>query len=301
MYKCGNIDGDLVAFRCAASTALSISHMDLANLSVEEIQKLMYPDETQEIAILRADVLMRELLQSTQVDEFNCFLSGRNNFRKKVYPEYKANRKDKTPPRWLQQCREYLIKEWNATVSDGCEADDLLGIAQHNEDTICISLDKDLLMVPGWHFNWLHNEESYTTPLDGLRTFYKQMMIGDKADNIIGVTGIGKVKAAKLIDHLESEQDMLDVVYNEYKDNAVRFLQNAMCLWIMQKENETWVNRNTDLILPSQLQHEVETMLSSMSFMMEGTLMEPTMNPAKISGIHVNGIIPESMEAVLVP
>jgi len=152
----GLIDGDLVAFRCAASVE---------------------PNGEEEIAVLRCDRLMMELLHSTSSDAYNCFLTGSNNFRRKVNPEYKANRKDKEPPRFLQQCREFLIKEWNAQVSDGCEADDLLGIYQQKEDTKIISLDKDLLMVPGWHYNWLHSDTTFTTPLDGLRKFYKQMML----------------------------------------------------------------------------------------------------------------------------
>ena len=159
----GNIDGDLIAFRCSASVGL---------------------EGEEEIAILRTDKLMRDLLYNTESTSYNCYLSGRNNFRKKVNPEYKANRKDKEPPRWLQSCREYLIKEWNAVVSEGCEADDLLGINQHNTDSVCISLDKDLLMITGWHFRWLDNEKIFVTPDQGLKTFYKQMMIGDKSDNI---------------------------------------------------------------------------------------------------------------------
>ena len=56
-------------------------------------------------------------------------------------------------------------------------------------------------MIPGWHFNWLQNEKSYVTPLGGIQHFYKQMLIGDKTDNIFGVTGIGPVKDVKIFFH----------------------------------------------------------------------------------------------------
>jgi hypothetical protein len=261
------IDADLVAFRCAASVE---------------------PHGEEEVALLRADKLMRDLLVNTDSESYIAFLTGANNFRKKVNTEYKANRKDKEPPRWLQACRGFLVSDWNAIISDGCEADDLLGIAQ-TEDTRIASLDKDLKMIPGNHFNWLHNEYSYVSELEGIKHFYKQMLIGDKSDNIFGVMGLGPVKASKYIDHLTDEQEMLDIVYHLYLEDAGRFLMNAQCLWIMQQEGETWLHRKTDLILPSQLQQEVETMLGSMTFSTVGTSMEPTMTPLMTSGILVSG------------
>ena len=72
----GLIDGDLVAFRCSASVG---------------------DQGEEEIAVLRTDRLMQELLHSTQVDRYSCFISGGGNFRKKINPEYKANRKEANP------------------------------------------------------------------------------------------------------------------------------------------------------------------------------------------------------------
>ena len=264
----GNLDGDLIAFRCSASVGL---------------------EGEEEIAILRTDKLMRDLLYNTESTSYNCYLSGRNNFRKKVNPEYKANRKDKEPPRWLQSCREYLIKEWNAVVSEGCEADDLLGINQHNTDSVCISLDKDLLMITGWHFRWLDNEKIFVTPDQGLKTFYKQMMIGDKSDNIFGVRGIGPVKAAGIIDTLDTEEEMINTVFKLYEEDAERFWMNAQCLWIMQKEKETWQDRVEHSILPNQLQHVLEEKSGFMKSLMDAISTDQSMMPKMMSGILNNG------------
>ena len=264
----GNIDGDLVCFRCSASVGL---------------------DGEEEIAILRTDKLMRDLLYNTESTSYNCYLSGRNNFRKKVNPEYKANRKDKEPPRWLQSCREYLIKEWNAVVSEGCEADDLLGINQHNTDSVCISLDKDLLMITGWHFRWLDNEKIFVTPDQGLKAFYKQMLIGDKSDNIFGVRGIGPVKAAGIIDTLDTEEEMISTVFKLYEEDAERFWMNAQCLWIMQREKETWQDRVEHSILPNQLQHVLEEKSGFMKSLMDAISTDQSMMPKMMSGILNNG------------
>lgn len=268
------IDSDLVAFRCSASVE---------------------PHGEEEIALLRADKLMRDLLTNTNSESYIAFLTGPNNFRKKVNSEYKANRKDKEPPRWLQSCRAFLVQEWNAIISDGVEADDLLGIAQ-TEDTRIASLDKDLRMIPGNHFNWLHNEYFYVSEFEGIKHFYKQMLIGDKADNIFGVDGIGPVKASKNLDHLETEQELLEAVWYFYNEDPLRFLMNAQCLWIMQNEGETWLHRSNDLILPSPLKQEAEIMLDSMTFLTDAISMEATMSPPMTFGIPVNGELPESME-----
>lgn len=211
------IDADIVAYRCAASNDV---------------------EDGEEIAILRTDKLMRDILYVTEATEFRGFLTGPGNFRKQIYPEYKANRKDKPLPLWLKSCKDYLISEWKAETCSGYEADDALGMYQ-TEDTIICSIDKDLDQIAGRHYNFVKQELYDVLELDGLRHFYKQMLIGDRADNIFGVDGIGKVKAGKLIDHLNEEADMLSIVQDLYNSDE-RLLINGQCLWIWRKENDLW-------------------------------------------------------------
>lgn len=227
------IDADLVAYRCAATVS---------------------EDMDRDIAFYRMDVLIQQIIEATEGASYSLYLTGKNNFRKKINTEYKANRKDTVPPVYLQECREYLVENHKAIISNGCEADDLLGLNQTQESVIC-SLDKDLLMIPGNHFNWTKLEFTHVKPLDGIRTFYKQMLIGDRSDNIFGVNKIGPVKAEKLIEHLDDEQEMFDVVYNLYNDSK-RFVMNANCLWIWRNTNELWQDRH-NLILPEECQQEV--------------------------------------------
>ena len=235
------IDSDLVAYRCAATVT---------------------EDMEQDIAFYRMDVLVQQIIEATDVTGTILYLTGKNNFRKKINPEYKANRKDTVPPVYLQECRQYLVDNHNAIISDGCEADDLLGINQ-KDDTIICSLDKDLRMIPGNHYNWTKVELDRVTKQDGLRHFYKQMLIGDKSDNIFGVDKIGPVKAAKLIDHLDDEQDMFEAVWAKYNEDAARFVMNANCLWIQRNPGEIWANQQA-LTLPKECQQEVEASLEFM-------------------------------------
>lgn len=213
------IDADLVAYRCSASAE----------------------NDGRDIAIARADKLMRIIIDKTQATSYKAFLSGDNNFRKEINPLYKANRKDTVAPRFLQQCREFLVMEWGANVTDGYEADDALGFNQ-TEDTIICSIDKDMLMIPGKHFNFVREEFSEVSDLEGLKAFYRQLYVGDPADNIFGVKGIGKVKVSKIINHLTEEKEMYNTTEQDYNDEA-RFYMNCSCLWIMREEGEQFFDR----------------------------------------------------------
>jgi 5'-3' exonuclease len=215
------IDSDLVCYRCAASAE----------------------NEPEDIAILRVDKLMREILEKTGAEEYKSFLTGTENFRYIVNPEYKANRKDKPRPVHLNACKEFLITEWNTKVTIGHEADDELGFNQTNE-TIIASIDKDLLQIPGLHFDWVKNELKEVSEIEGIKHFYRQLLIGDRTDNIFGIDGIGPVKAGKLIDHFIYEIDMYKTVKGLY-DNDKRFLVNCDCLWIMRREDERFSNRES--------------------------------------------------------
>ena len=222
------LDADLIAYRCSATC--------------EEF-------DTPDIAIIRCNNLTEQIIDAVNATEYTLFLSGSDNFRKTINPQYKANRKDKPRPKWLQACREFLVTEWDAVVTDGIEADDAMGIAQ-TEDTIICSLDKDMLQVPGWHYNWVKDVATFVTPEEGLRSFWMQTLVGDVADNVFGVRGLGPVKAAKVIDPIfnwcpeEKDKELTAAMYYKtvrdlYQDDE-RLHINCKCLHIMRKENDIW-------------------------------------------------------------
>jgi len=80
------LDQDLVCFRCAASA----EHDDLG------------------IAIYRLDELVDTILAKTGASSYRAFLTGSTNFRKQVYPEYKANRTQPKPVH-LEALRNYSL------------------------------------------------------------------------------------------------------------------------------------------------------------------------------------------------
>lgn len=244
------IDGDIVAYRCAASAE----------------------NEPEEIAIHRCDELMRRIIHEVGADSYRNFLSGANNFRFSVYPAYKANR-TAPDPKWRAACKEFLYKEWNAESQEHYEADDLLGINQ-TDDTIICSLDKDLKMIFGNHYSWEFGTAKWNKPAEfktisheaGLKHFYMQLLMGDKTDNVIGIHGIGPKTAMKFLDNCEDEQEMFDTAYDLY-DDPHKFLINGICLWICQQYGETWAHilQKSHLTLPDQLKQEVAAKLQSMN------------------------------------
>jgi len=218
------IDADIVAYRVACT--------------LEE-------DDAEDFVYARAEDLIDNILVNTEATEYRLFLTGKNNFRYTIYPEYKAHR-PKEKPFWLEKCRQYLIATFNAEVVDGQEADDALGIAQ-TEDTIICSIDKDLLMIPGRHYNFVKDEFQEVTNDSGMRHFYMQCLTGDRSDNIKGIEQIGPKKAEKILVGCVTEQELFNAVREAYS-NDEEFLMNGRVLWIRRKENEDWKERFDTLI-----------------------------------------------------
>lgn len=186
-------------------------------------------------------------LQSVNATEYELWLSGGVNERKSIDPKYKANREGKPQPVHREALKEAAVLEWNAKITDGIEADDALATEQSLSEylgtTIC-SIDKDLMQVPGYHYNFVKDEHVLVSPLDGLRSFYRNLLIGDNADNITGVAGIGVVKAKRYIDLLDNEEEMFSVVSDLY-DSRKRLLINCELMWLHRKEGE-WFNKRPE-------------------------------------------------------
>lgn len=213
------IDADIVAWRAAASAE----------------------DDDIFIATSRADFILNTMLDEINAKEQVLFLTGKNNFRYQIYPEYKAFRANKPRPKWEQAVKQHLVDQWQALYIDGMEADDALGIAQYaapKNSTIICTIDKDLNMIEGWHYNFVKKEKYYVKDEEGIRFFYYQLLVGDPTDAIKGVVGIGPKKAAKLLSESPIE-DLYSIVLDQYSCEEEMDL-NAQCLWIWRKQHDNW-------------------------------------------------------------
>ena len=237
------IDGDIVAYRCAASCWNAKTGAILTPVK---------------IAYYRIEDMLDNIFKASASDKYRMFLSDSKNFRHEIYPQYKANRTGLARPPYLDNCKNYLVQKRNAEVCEGIEADDALGIAQcENPSTVICSIDKDLLQIPGLHYNFVKDTKVLVTPVGGLRHFFKQLLIGDVADNIHGIRGIGVTKANKLIDPLDSVEEMFECVRAMYKDD-VRLLMNCDVLWIQQSPNTLFSQEYFQMLKDFNLHETIE-------------------------------------------
>ena len=216
------IDGDILVYRIGFSSE----------------------NEGESIAIARCSEFLEDLLLFNNFDSYQGYLTGKRNFRNEIAisAPYKGNRKA-AKPKHYELLRQYMRSAWDFKLIEDQEADDAIGIAayemQVGEYCIC-SIDKDLDMLRGDHFNFVKNERYFITEEEGIKNFYKQILMGDRVDNIIGIKGIGTVKAERLLKDCKDEKDMYAVVLKAYEYNSERVLENGRLLWIRRKPDELW-------------------------------------------------------------
>lgn len=205
-------------------------------------------EKSESNAITKMDDLIEDILGQLSADKetshYVLYLTGRGNFRTEYATTaiYKGNRKDKEKPVHIQLLRQHLIDNWAAVVTEGEEADDAIAIAgtKHGDKTIMVSLDKDFDQIPGWHYNFVKKKRYYVTPEEGMLFFYRQILMGDRIDNIIGIYGIGEKKSAKLLEDCVTEQDYYSKCVEMYDGDEDRVIENGRMLWLRRYDGEIW-------------------------------------------------------------
>lgn len=129
------------------------------------------------------------------------FIGGKGNFRYKIFPEYKANRKDTIKSPLLPFIREYMIEELKAIESHGGEADDYIidGISECSGNCVVSSIDKDVLYhspnIPLYDYRGYNDVlgefKSISTKQSRLARA-TQLVTGDSTDGVPGAKGVGK-------------------------------------------------------------------------------------------------------------
>lgn len=201
-------------------------------------------DEPESIAMARCSEFIEDLILFNGFGEYQGYLTGKKNFRNEiaVTAPYKGNRKS-AKPKHYQLLRDYMESAWAFTMIEDQEADDAIGIAAYEmevgEYCIC-SIDKDLDMLRGDHYNFVKDERYFITEEEGIKNFYKQLLMGDRVDNIIGIKGIGTVKAERLLKECKNENEMYLAILEAYEGNAERVLENGRLLWIRRQHNQLW-------------------------------------------------------------
>jgi hypothetical protein len=253
------IDGDIVVYRCAFAaestrytlvdkeTGVPIAQFDSAKAYkdfVKETELEGFEVERERLAeplshaLANVNSVMRGILDTLGTTRYETFLSEGRGFRKDIatIKEYKGNRKNMPKPIYYQEVRDYLCHNYGAQVFKSIEADDALAMCQ-TEETCIVSIDKDLLQVPGKHFNWVDGTKALITPEVGLRKLYMQVLTGDSTDNIPGIRGIGIKTARLLLADAPAEKDALsEICTEEWRKYLAKEIDGFSCV----RDDETF-------------------------------------------------------------
>jgi hypothetical protein len=186
--------------------------------------------------------------------KYTILLSGDGNYRDEIAKtkKYKGNRENVAKPQHYLYVRDLVLENRNTVMTVGVEADDAIGImiTEDPEAVVC-TIDKDLNMLPGRHYNWGTGAMYNVGRTDSLYFFMKQLLTGDSTDNIPGIPGMGDKKAeALLLPMRDSPRAMFASVLEQYANApftigdvttgpADEYLDEQMgLLWIQRKPEE---------------------------------------------------------------
>lgn len=197
------LDGDIIAYQSAASSEITVDFDCCGGLCCES-----YPD-------LLEDKIKAIILDwISPIKHFDNILIAltnkeKKNWRKDIYPEYKANRKDVRKPELLVNAIEYLEENYNCISTAGLEADDVIGIEATTHEKgrikIIVSTDKDFLQIPCRQLNPVTGKKLYPTTEKADWWHMIQTLAGDPVDNYKGVPRVGVKTATKILDNIEKD------------------------------------------------------------------------------------------------
>jgi len=196
------VDGDVLLYWYAIRNEYAFDFGDTICESTDEHSAKREVDEylTQ---------LMDELVASRMIV---CLSDDKENWRNDILPTYKANRDHGMRPALHGVIRQHLEDEYEVMTIPRLEADDVMGILQtadtkyaRSVERIIVSIDKDMLTVPGKVYDPKSEELVDVSVEEADRNHLHQTLTGDPVDNYKGCYGIGKKKAEKLLsaDHTD--------------------------------------------------------------------------------------------------
>lgn len=189
-------------------------------------------------------------------DELNgapsLYFTGRGaRYREKFATEipYKISREGKERPLFLPEVTDFAFNNFPCCISNSewGEADDLIACAAHSsssyDDYIVVSIDKDLNMIPGHHYNPVKKTKFFMEKNDAYTFFFMQLLAGDRTDDIPGIKGIGLTRAEKILKGVTSPDEAFDRVFQTYKNNYKDHSEDDLSTMIYNRANLLWLRR----------------------------------------------------------
>ncbi len=213
------------------------------------------------------NTLLRILKEKSPSHMAVCFDMKGPTFRHEMYNEYKANRPPMPDDLSCQIPYIHKITKANGISvlkEQGVEADDIIASAaryleKQGHKVIVVSGDKDLLLLASSTIsNWepmkdivMDQEfikQKYQINPDILLDYFA--LIGDKADNIPGIPGVGPVTARKLLNEYETLDNLLAnldrLKKSKLKENLIKNNEFAIL-------SRDLIRLKEDVVIPTDL------------------------------------------------
>lgn len=255
-------DADVLVYACgfAADSQMRSRFLEEnPGASDEAVKEYLNATEYTNHALANTKTVITDVLEVFSKD-LHLYLTGSGNFREHIatLQPYKGNRDPDHKPKYYRDIKDYLRDFWGAQVINGREADDAMGCHQWEawfsgrDDTVLVTIDKDLDNIPGYHYNWRKKELYYIDLEQADRKFWLQVLTGDRTDNIPGLIGVGDKTAEKILANVPSDwMSLYDAVLAEYKRRdytEADFHENATLLWIQRTEDKNYDDK--DYVFP---------------------------------------------------
>ena len=227
---------------------------------------------------------VESLAKSYEAGTIIITADGGSTYRNEIYPEYKANRKERFADQTEQEQKEFemFMAEFSSTLTElkkkhmvfqfkGVEADDIAAYISKNldeygfQDCWLISSDKDWDLLINDRvsrfstvtrkettvYNW---DDHYDFEIPDYITF--KCLTGDKGDNVPGIPGIGPKRAVQLMEQYGNVFDIYDAcpINDKYKyiqnlnEHSEQLLMNVELMDLLTYSEEAIGESNKDII-----------------------------------------------------
>lgn len=196
------------------------------------------------------DSMLNNILDTVVAESYVGVFSDDNTFRHIEYAQapYKGTRAEK--PDWVRVLepiiKDYFITKYGFYQAKGLEADDIV-CALHRDGTVICSPDKDLRQKHGANFDYKKNQYALIGFDEAWNNLYTQMLTGDKGDNVIGIPGVGPVKAYQMLAVCTTKEEAEMIVKAQYKfffkDNWETIYNNTFnTIKMLDEEHHYWLS-----------------------------------------------------------
>lgn len=209
--------------------------------------------------------------------------------------------------KWMES--QFYINQ--SHTLDVPEADDAIARRMwdaYESNFVSVSCDKDFLCTPGYHYNTYHCELRKVSFKQALLNRLYLALVGDRADNIVSLKGVGPATAKKICKEVGdrfstrgakfSETYMLSILYHIYLEYLLRFNQHHGLEFDMKDSihfARVWVSDLTQCLWPIATKETVDMIKSDPEGVWQPGLMT---NEIPVYNEFGHGIVKEILKKV---